>query len=331
MAVSLPLPAIERLFARHRLTDAAGVQHLQGGRLNASYRVGKSYVLRCRSASNATGSLQREAALMPRVRARIAAPEALAAGMDDLLGEYIIQRWIPGRDLLAAWADNPDVSTREWWLVQWAHALRAVHEERFPRPGELPHGDLREYPTWRIYIETRIRKRIDSLMRIPGVDRGLLLAAERYMRRHAPVLEDGPFCLIHRDCHFGNVLVDGPTLAGVLDFELAESGTPDYELDAIYRFLRYPWLYSGARKGLSLTPARFASVWVRLRRHYPELFAVPYLRRRISLYALDHDLSCLLQALQNRTPMLFTESNEQAMLHTLERLAEVLDDRYGPE
>lgn len=39
-----------------------------------------------------------------------------------------------------------------------------------------------------------------------------------------------------------------------------------------------------------LTPARFASVWIRLKRGYPELFNVGYLRERLCLYALDREL-----------------------------------------
>ncbi len=307
------------------------MEALQGGQLNTAYRVEDEYVLRCRAASRATGSLEREAALLPRLRKRAPVPEVIASGNDDLLGEYLIQRFVPGQSLLRAWEENPDVSVREWWLVQWAAALQAIHEERFPRAGELPRGVLREYPSWRSFLEARIRRRLDALMRVPGVDRSLLLAAERYLRRHAPVLEDGPFCLIHRDLHFANVLVDGPNLTAVLDFELAESGPPDYELDTIYRFLRYPSLFAEPGSAERITSQRFASVWVRLRRHYPQLFAVPHLHRRMGLYALDHDLSCLLQAYINRSPMRRTDAGDASLSHALGRLEEVLNDRYGPE
>src|SRR5205814_5222766 len=118
--------------------------------------------------------------------------------------------------------------------------------------------------------------------------------------------------------------VEGPHVTAILDFELAEAGPLDYELDALYRFLRYPWLYGDAETAAYLTPARFASVWVRLKRAYPELFAVRHLRQRLCLYALDHDLSCLAQAYGGRW------GAEAAAETALGRLREVLEGTYGP-
>ena len=318
-------PTIDRVFRRHGLSPVLSVQPLAGGRLNQAARVSGDYVLRWRDAARATGSLKREVVVLERLKGRVRAPEVLASGVDDILGEYVIQRWLPGHNLLRAWLENPDVATREWWIREWIESIRAIHTERFPKPVELIGERPREFSSWRGYIETRIRKRLDSLMRTPSIDRGLILAAERYLRRQAPVLEDGPFCLIHRDLHFAYVLVEGPHLSASLDFELAEVGTPDYELDTIYRFLTFPSLYAEPDQAAAASPARFASVWVRLRRGYPELFTVRHLRERLSLYALDHDLSALAQAYSGRW------SGESAVTTVLERIRTILEHRYGPE
>lgn len=317
-------PEVDRLFARHGLGPVRTVEPLSGGQLNHAVRVNSSHVLRWREPALATGSLRREEAVLQRLKGKVAVAEVVAGGLDDLLGEYLIQNWIPGKTLLRAWLETPDVVSREWWVTQWTASLKAIHEERFPRPGELPEGKLKEASSWRSYVEGRIRKRLDLLMRVPSMDRQLILAAERFLRRHAPVLIDGPFCLIHRDLHFGNVLVEGPRLTAILDFELAESGPPDYELDTICRFLRYPSLYTEAGTP-ALSPARFASVWIRLRRGYPEMFNVPHLRERLCLYALDHGLSSLIQAYGGRW------GGAQRVETTLDRIADVLQGRYGPE
>lgn len=323
---------VERVFARHRLGPVRTVVPLAGGRLNVALRVNGHFVLRYREGALATGSLRREAALLPRLAGRVPAPELVASGLDENLGEYLIQSWMPGQSLLRAWLRNPDVATREWWIRQWAAAIRSLHEERFPGPGPLAEGGLKPFPSWRAYIESRIRRRIDQLMRVPAVDRQLVLAAERYLRRHAPALEDGPFCLIHRDLHFGNALVEGPQLTAILDFELAESGPPDYELDTIYRFLRYPAEFASIEDASRVTPARFASVWIRLKRGYPELFAARHLRQRLSLYALDHDLSRLLQAHGGgRTPAPWSPDSAAVTEAACRRIGEILSGRYGPE
>jgi aminoglycoside phosphotransferase (APT) family kinase protein len=318
------LSEVERIFARHRLGAVRLVEPLPGGQLNTALRVNRTHVLRYREASVATGSLIREVAVLKLLAGRVPAPEVEASGIDDILGEYVIHKWIPGQNLLQAWLENPDVAVREWWIREWIAAVQGIHEERFPRCGELPHGELKEYPTWRGYIEARVRKRLDLLMRIPTSDRALVLTTERYLRRQAPVLEDGPFCLVHRDLHFANVLVEGPRVAAIVDFELAEVGTPDYELDTIFRFLRYPWLFAPPEQASRVTPARFASVWIRLKRGYPEMFNVRYLRERLCLYALDHDLSCLIQAYSGRW-------GESGVEVTLRRIGDILQGRYGPE
>jgi len=322
--------SIERLFARHKLGPVTAVEALSGGRLNHVARVNGEWVLRLREATLSTGSLLREAALLERLKGRVRTPEVVASGLDDLLGEYLIQRWLPGENLLTAWVGNPDGATREWWMLEWIAAIKAIHEERFPRPGDLPEGRLKESPTWRAYLEGRIRRRLDLLMRVAGVDRELILAGERYVRRQAGVLHDGPVCLIHRDLHFANVLVDGPHLAAVLDFELAEAGPPDYELDTIFRFLRYPAQFVRGRQARRVTPQRFASVWFRLKRGYPEMFAVRHLRERLSLYALDYHLSCLAQLHQARG-IQAQSGLEAATEWTLGRIGEIFQHRYGPE
>ena len=323
---------IERLFGRLNLGPLKTLERLTGGQLNAAYRINGEWVLRCRESHRVTGSLEREAKVIARLAGRVPAAEVHAHGLDETLGEYLLQRWVPGRNLFEAWMTTPDVSAREWWMRQLTASLQALHEERFPKPGDLPSGELRPSNSWRAYIEGRIRKRLDQLMRVPSMDREMILAAEKYLRRMSPVLEDGPFCLIHRDLHFGNVLVDGPKVTAVLDFELAEVGPPDYELDTIYRFLRDPASFAGNELCASASPVRFASVWVRLKRGYPELFAARHLRERLSLYALDRGLSTLQQLSSGNGPGWRSNAGtEAAVAATVRHVGEIMQGQYGPE
>jgi aminoglycoside phosphotransferase (APT) family kinase protein len=298
---------------------------LAGGQLNRALRINGDFVLRHRDAQLANGSLRREALLLRRLAGRIPVAEVVADGLEELLGEYLVTRWLPGTNMLAAWQEHPDMQTREWWIEQWVQTVKLLHQERFPLPGEFVDGELLEARSWRTFVETRIRKRLDRLMRTPGADRELVLAAEHYVRRNSRVLEDGPFCLIHRDLHFGNVLVDGPHLRAILDFELAEVGPPDYELDTIYRFLQSPASFGTGPGARWLTPGRFASVWFRLKKGYPEPFLVPRLRDRLALYALDHSLSRLLQSYHAGW------GGEEVRREIYRRVAEIFEGRYGPD
>src|SRR3712207_3557723 len=76
---------VQRLLSRHHLGSVASLQPLAGGQLNAAVRVNDEYVLRCREATRATGSLLREAELLPALRQRgVATAEVVASGLDDL-------------------------------------------------------------------------------------------------------------------------------------------------------------------------------------------------------------------------------------------------------
>lgn len=338
MSLLSALTPVDRLLARHGLPPARTTEPLSGGRLNTVLRLDGELVLRCRDPHRATGSLLREAALLPRLAGLLPVPEVVAWGVDDLLGEYLLQTWLPGEPLLRAWLTHPDTATREWWIEGYVQALRALQSVSCSAPGELPRAPARPgapapdpatWPSWRACVEHRIRRRLHGLHRVPGVDRELLQAVERYLRRHSPALTDGPWCVVHRDLHFGNLLVEGPRVTAVLDFELAEAGPPDYELDTLWRFLDDPAQFAEVGGAAHATPARFASVWARLRRACPPLFAVPHLRVRLSLYALDHALSSLLQLQRRRgfgEPASAVE--EQALLR---RLGDIFQGRYGPE
>jgi len=290
-----PHGPMHRIFQRAGLGEVRSVEPLAGGSLNRVTRVNGEYVLRCRPPQCITGSLEREVLVLRELGGRVFTPAVVAHGLDEMLGEYLIQRWIPGRSLLSAWLANPDVPTREWWLEQWIAGMKAIHELRYPAPGEFTPAGFQPAYTWQVYFESRLQRRVDRLMRVQNSNRALVLAAERYVRRNRGALVDQPCCLIHRDLHFGNILVDGPRLAAFLDFELAEVGPLDYELDTILRFLTAPGGFADPAQAGETTPVRFASVWVRLKRGYPELFAAPHLPLRLSLYALDRALSRLLQ------------------------------------
>lgn len=313
---------LQRVFHRWGLGEVRSVERLSGGRLNRVARVNGEYVLRCREPHAITGSLEREAAVLPLLEGRIVTPPVVAHGLDEMLGEYLIQRWIPGQNLLTAWLTNPDVPTREWWIEQWIAGMKAIHEVRFAAPGEFVNGVFEPAASWQTHFENRFHQRVNRLMRAQGANRSLVVAAERYVRRHRNVLGDVPCCLVHRDLHFGNMLVDGPRVTAFLDFELAQSAPVEYELDAILRFLKAPQGFAPPEFAAQVSAARFASVWVRLKRGYPELFHAPGLAERLPLYALDHALSCLLQSYAGRW------GDEPSRVALTELVVDILDGRY---
>src|SRR5262249_27847529 len=150
----------------------------------------------------------------------------------------------------------------------------ALHAQRFPACGGFEAGELRPSPSWQNHLAERFERRLRIVGAFPNADRALLRAIEERWRRDAAALQAADAVLIHRDLHFGNVLIAGGRISGVLDFEAAVAGPRDYELDQIRRFLRYPQLFVEPSLERGVRRETFEKVWPLLRRAYPELFAV---------------------------------------------------------
>ena len=150
---------------------------------------------------------------------------------------------------------------------------------------------------------------------------GLLDAIEAFAQRAAPALAAGAPRLVHRDLHFGNVLVEGDRITALLDFEAAVAAPPDYEMDQLARFLRWPALFLSELPGVEA--AAFRGVWSGLRRAYPALFQVADLTQRLSLYSLEYDLAALRDCLAGVW-------DDSVRRHVLARLQAALDGKTLP-
>jgi aminoglycoside phosphotransferase (APT) family kinase protein len=169
--------------------------------------------------------------------------------------------------------------------------LRGLHEVEFPACGDLTGGELRPAESWRSYLGARLRRRLALVRALPGAPRTLLDAVEAFHRNESHALDEGAARLVHRDLHFGNALVEGDRITALLDFEAAVAAPPEYELDQLVRFLRWPQMF------LTDMPAvdagAFRDVWSGLRGAYPELFHARQLGTRLALYALEYELGGL--------------------------------------
>jgi aminoglycoside phosphotransferase (APT) family kinase protein len=291
-AVTVTVADVGRVFARHGLGEVRSVERLGGGQINAAYQVNGEWVLRVRPAGKDGAAFRKEQALFEWLRGRVPVPEviALEESGEPLGAAYLICRRVPGESLARVWV-RAEARQREWLLGQLAALLRTLHEVSFPACGELAGGELRPAESWRSYLDERLRRRLGIVRALPGAPHGLLDAVEAFARRAAPALEAGAGRLVHRDLHFGNVLVEETRITGLLDFEAALAAPPDYELDQLARFLRWPSLFLMDMPGIDAGP--FRGVWSELRRVYPELFQAPALPTRLAVYSLEYDLAAL--------------------------------------
>jgi aminoglycoside phosphotransferase (APT) family kinase protein len=344
---ALTWPCAHRILAAHGLGPLRALGPLAGGQINQVYLLNGEFVLRIRPAEKSGAAFLTERTLYDRLRRlqaapsaggdcslrptggdRVPVPEVLAVDTSRAIvpADYMLTRRLPGESLARAWvrAAPPE---REQLARAFADLLRQVHAARYPSVGGFEAGELRPARSWQQYLAARFDRRLGILRRFPNADRELLQAIERFRRSATGALEpDGgaeDARLVHRDLHFGNVLVLRGRITGVLDFEAAVAAPVDYELDQICRFLRYPQLFVEPALEASAARPAFAGLWPALRRCYGELFGPRRLAERLALYSLEYDLAALRDCYAGRW-------GEEAHRHVRRRIAAALEGRHLP-
>jgi aminoglycoside phosphotransferase (APT) family kinase protein len=120
---------------------------------------------------------------------------------DEIAGETIVRK-IQRR--LDAPANRGD---RARLLNQCAEALAAIHRARPDAPGLAEHDQLAQY-----------RQRVDDM----GDTTATFEFAFRWLELNRPALSEPR--LVHGDFRMGNLIIDGATLAAVLDWEVVHIG-----------------------------------------------------------------------------------------------------------
>ena len=265
--------------------SAESIQPLDGGQINLIYRINDSCILRVARTPADSLRLRQEAALLQHIRERtggsIPVPEILAVGEQEGRA-YQIQRRIPGQKLHRLWLQLSPAQ-KERVMAQLGAALETLHSLPFEDFGWFREPE-QTYPTWTAYIEPSFRSALADLAQYStGVSAPILDAAARFLEERLPLLEDSRPVLVHADLWPGNLLVEGDTLTGMLDFEFAFRAPRDYELVLIEDFCLYPNDFV-EQDFETRSAADYADFFRLLARHTPDLFAIPNLRQRLDLY-----------------------------------------------
>jgi hypothetical protein len=319
-----PERIVERLFAHHGLGPVHRVRPLLGGQINQVLEVNGEYVVRFRPPEKDGGAFATEQWLFPQLLGRAPVAEVVLVDTSRAVApvDCAVSRRLRGDNLVRVWL-TAGARQRAWYVIQLAEAMRALHEVRFPACGRFQAGNLLPAASWDAYLAERFERRLGLARGYATADMALLDAIELYWRRNRSALAERPPCLVHRDLHFGNLLVADNRITGVLDFEAALAAPCDYELDQLLRFVRYPALFVEEELEPHVGPALFAEVWSGLRRAYPELFYAAELSTRLSLYALEYDLAALRDCYAGRW-------DGSALRHVTERVRASLEERLLP-
>jgi aminoglycoside phosphotransferase (APT) family kinase protein len=267
------------------------IEVLGGGQINAIFRVDGVYVVRIGAGNDAAGRLEREAILLQNLDGRIPVPKLIASGEESGF-YYQLQGFVPGKKLYQVWREY-NSETQDSLAAELAAALRTLHSAGFPSFGET-RPESKAYAAWGSYLTEKFYATLQEIcdLRIRMFP-GFIEMAVEYFEENRSVLEGGTPCLVHSDMNLGNLLVDQGKIAALLDFEFALHAPADYELQVIEAFCLYPndWAEEGNE---IFCTADFANLIPLLRRHYPELFAIRNLRRRLDLYHIYSALNSYL-------------------------------------
>ncbi len=282
---------IIREICRQESIACQTVQVLQGGQVNAVYRIDDAYVLRIGARENAWQRLQHETALLQSLAADMPVPRVYAFGQQDGF-VYQIQQYIAGQSLFSQWKTLP-TQVQEKLVAELATYLKILHNRTCPYFGQ-GHEDTPAYASWADLLVAKFQQTVDELAALQiRMMPGFLELAVSYFEEHKHLLQAGVPVLTHGDLTLANILVDEGKISALLDFEYSLQAPKDYELGVIEAFCLYPNDWAAEGNEIYCT-TDFASFIQLLRKEYPELFEIPHLRERVNLYHLTGNLSSYL-------------------------------------
>ncbi len=163
----------------------------------------------------------------------VATPHVLETGTLEGRAWVILNR-IDGEIAYNVWPGLNDVARRNL-TTQLAGALG--HMQQFRPDVSMLHAETDDWPKQVRTAFNRALRGVDAIA--PG---RVLTQSQGAFALWAESLDERSRVLCHGDLWFGNVLVDDDgALTGIVDFDRVAMAPPDYDLDMLLRFWRYPW------------------------------------------------------------------------------------------
>lgn len=277
---SLPFH-VEQIAVRHHI-DVRDVQVLDGSFGKQVFVLNREFLVRIadRPMTNVEETYGRVAALngVPKILHR----GVLTREGRDLT--YVVLTYLPGEDFVVAYPQ-----TTMFQQAQLGHSTAAFLDCLHAIEGD--HYDIglyvpavRQWPgTWRAghhrYWDKLERESRDLGLKDASV--AVFDKAFRYLRTNAAVLEEqtGPR-LLHNDLHPKNILLNRGQFSGVIDWECAQFGEPDFDLCHLLHWCLYP----------PEPKPDFGPFLSAVFESKPRCTQVPELARRLTLYEIEHDI-----------------------------------------
>lgn len=245
-----PLPFTDRilhaLMKKNGLPCPKSISYYREGGVNPIALINGEWVIKVNTRDPDIPKSAREAFCVVRAAQQgLPVPKliALDTSQEILPYSYMILSRIAGQTMHSVWPELP-VSQQQSFIDEAAHLLSRMHEIQLPAFGNVP-GTGTVYAQWADYVSATLEAHIWKAQACCVMDDK---TADHIRGRAAdllPVLEMGDYpALVHADFHLGNLLTDGHRITGIIDFEWAIAGDPEWDLID-------PFSLSGAWEGFS--------------------------------------------------------------------------------
>ena len=236
------LTIIQTIFDKYYLGVVENISIKRKGAINSCLFINDRYVLKVNTRDPALPPLRREElALTILSKTDVPVPDivVLDESTDFLPFPYIITSKIEGRDLGADWRRLSPVDKKK--LSYDAGILLAkIHSVSFTMFGDITGRTFGESSSWDYYLlkETGLAlTECESLCLLSKNAREQILGF--YEKNKTLFAEVKRSVLVHNDFHFNNLLHINNKISGIIDFEFAISGDPEFDLKQMYDFFSW--------------------------------------------------------------------------------------------
>lgn len=280
--------SIRAIFGRLAIPAPEKLEKIAVGFTNEVYSLDDKYILKVCIRPDNEEPFTREVAFYRFYEGKLPVPHILAHDASKVVigHDYMVYSKIPGENLYNVW-HTLTPAQRKSLIQQLCGLLRTVNATEL---AGLPGGAILPLEDWKDYIASKIEGHLVACEQAGTLSRSFTASVRAYVEANINVLDDAKVALTYWDAHFDNILVDGPRITGLIDFERTELASIDYALDVVWRMVRKPQKYMSEHAKQFSKDEDYANLMELYEEFYPELFAFSDLPTRLNLYEISHDL-----------------------------------------
>ncbi len=152
------------------------------------------------------------------------------------------------------------------------------------------HSHKKPSFNWINYIREELLYGLKRLEKINYFDEREKEMLNKVIEKLPKYLVSSDFVLIHNDLHFDNIFYNDGNIK-IIDFERSMIAPRDYELDILLRMVKKSEKFASEETEEYTNNKDYVNIPNYLEEFYPEVFKVPYLKKRLAIYDILYYLN----------------------------------------